>query len=473
MANNFRPKHLKFIAAALYVVSLAAMKIYSSDNSFSLSFASSDPILSCLEENRRKNWENSKDKEPTRPEDEYPVSPYTYSAVSADELPKICQDGDLGKFQAALEKQITRYRSMRPEAHAKKKFKFGCKVYTRQEYALDTNVKMLEIARKSGSFPAFISRASHEFDWYRSDGRLDDSENYPALKKGTMQFTAYYLPAPLEASRKPTELLRHPFYKVPPEVVHLENDEPGDCGKDPITGKAVRWCSKREGKYFPLPKRKDIDAGGALKDQGLEIGYVADPIDIAFLMVQGSGSLNITEEDGSKHVVRINYGGQNGGIRYMLSSILKCAGAGKDQYSSMNGIREYLRKKPRARARLLNYDETYIFFNEQDVGPFGVEDIPITDRSTIATDVKVIPTGAVTLFNLERPEGRVGECDHITSMAVAQDVGGAIKGAHVDWYQGEGDVAASRANKVNSAGVLYVAVPKGAGREIPGCNDLN
>ena len=49
---------------------------------------------------------------------------------------------------------------------------------------------------------------------------------------------------------------------------------------------------------------------------------------------------------------------------------------------------------------------------------------------------------------------------NITSWCVAQDAGGAIMGAHVDVYKGEGTKAGQEANDLNHHGSLYVALPK-------------
>ena len=51
-------------------------------------------------------------------------------------------------------------------------------------------------------------------------------------------------------------------------------------------------------------------------------------------------------------------------------------------------------------------------------------------------------------------------CKKSTSWCVAQDAGGAIMGAHVDCYKGEGDQAGIEANDLNHTGSLFVALPK-------------
>jgi membrane-bound lytic murein transglycosylase len=54
-------------------------------------------------------------------------------------------------------------------------------------------------------------------------------------------------------------------------------------------------------------------------------------------------------------------------------------------------------------------------------------------------------------------------------MAVAQDIGGRIKGAHVDVYTGAGLPAGTKANSFNNPGFVFMAVPKGAGSPVATC----
>jgi len=101
-------------------------------------------------------------------------------------------------------------------------------------------------------------------------------------------------------------------------------------------------------------------------------------------------------------------------------------------------------------ADLRNRDQSYVFFAKEDGGPYGSEDISLTPHGSCATDHKVIPVGTNFIYNLKNS----------TSWCVAQDAGGAIMGAHVDVYKGEGVQAGIEANAVNHAGSLFVALPK-------------
>lgn len=79
------------------------------------------------------------------------------------------------------------------------------------------------------------------------------------------------------------------------------------------------YCLKNaNGTYSVVPDRHEIEHG-ALSPKYI-IGYVKDPNDLAFLMVQGSGSLIL---DGKKF--RINYESSNGRPRTMLGRIVQCA----------------------------------------------------------------------------------------------------------------------------------------------------
>jgi membrane-bound lytic murein transglycosylase len=95
----------------------------------------------------------------------------------------------------------------------------------------------------------------------------------------------------------------------------------------------------------------------------------------------------------------------------------------------------------------------------------GVDHISVTPNASIATDPTSIPTGTVTLLNLPATNA----CKTVSSMAVAQDIGGRIKGPHVDIYTGAGLAAGTKANSYNNSGFVFMAVPKGTGSPVSDC----
>ncbi len=196
-------------------------------------------------------------------------------------------------------------------------------------------------------------------------------------------------------------------------------------------------------------------------------------------MLQGSGSLIL---DGQ--LFRINYDGANGRPRTMLGRIVQCAKdptcggnianmerCAKDptchdekklrcniskkirqSAGSEQQIRYYLDKMlpPEKANNLRNRDQSVVFFAKEHGGPYGSENISLTPHVSCATDHKVLPIGMNFIYH----------CRKSTSWCVAQDAGGAIVGAHVDVYKGEGNQAGKEANSLNNAGTLYVALPK-------------
>jgi membrane-bound lytic murein transglycosylase len=60
-------------------------------------------------------------------------------------------------------------------------------------------------------------------------------------------------------------------------------------------------------------------------------------------------------------------------------------------------------------------------------------------------------------------------CKTVSSIAVAQDIGGRIKGPHIDRYTGAGPAAGRKAESFNNPGLVFMAAPKEAGSPVPDC----
>ena len=82
---------------------------------------------------------------------------------------------------------------------------------------------------------------------------------------------------------------------------------------------------------------------GALAGRGLEIAWAADPVDLFFLQIQGSGRLRLP--DGG--VMRIGYAGQNGRDYVAIGRLLRERGLLQPPVT-MQAIRDWLRANPDA-----------------------------------------------------------------------------------------------------------------------------
>ncbi|ANH13907.1 TPA: MltA domain-containing protein [Legionella pneumophila] len=432
-----------------------------------------DPIQRCLDIRRLVDITSRQKMAAKEPG----VLRFKFHKISASELPLDNPVGNMDEVIQALNNQIENcnnsYGEFQTVTIAGHQFK-------RQEWCLNTNKKMLTLAKAAqGDFKKFLSSIKTEFDWYKSDGW---PENHAGFKKGEFQFTAYYAPAAVEARSKRGGAFLYPLYSNPGVVsVALEskkyNLKTPLCGVDPLSKVMRGFCLKNaDGTYSVAPDREEIEHG-ALNPKYI-IGYLKDPNDSAFLMLQGSGSLLL---DGK--LFHINYDGANGRPRTMLGRIVQCAqdptcGGNLDTMercakdpkchdeaklrcnvskkirqsaASEKLIRQYLNNlTPDKADNLRNRDQSYVFFAKEDGGPYGSENISLTPHVSCATDHRVIPVGMNFIYH----------CKKATSWCVAQDAGGAIIGAHVDVYKGEGNQAGVEANQLNHTGTLFVALPK-------------
>jgi len=254
--------------------------------------------------------------------------------------------------------------------------------------------------------------------------------------------TGYYEPE-IAGCRAPMTDCAVPLYRTPPDLISV------DLGlfSDELKGKSIR--GKVAGaKFIPYDDRAQI-IGGSLAGRGLELAYARDPVELFFLEVQGSGRLRLP--DGS--VMRVGYAGQNGRDYTGIGKLMKDRGL--IQAGSMQDIMAWLRANPAEGAAIMNENRSYVFFRElTGDGPVGALSVPVTARATVAADPRFVPLGAPVLLALDRPEA--------TGIWVAQDTGGAIKGANrFDTFWGAGDDARAIAGGMSARGTAWLLLPKG------------
>ena len=246
-----------------------------------------------------------------------------------------------------------------------------------------------------------------------------------------------------------------PVYGVPSDLVRAKagDAKPLDTGRMPLG----RYDG--DGRFVPYYDRTQIEQG-ALMGRGLEIGWAKDPVEFFFLQIQGSGRLRAP--DGS--VIRIGYASQNAQPYTAIGKVMRdrgLLGDGPGQYAgSMQGIMKYVRDNPADGRALMRENKSWIFFRElTGDGPIGALGVPVRSDSSVAADPKFVPLGAPVWLNLDQ--------DVADGMWIAQDTGGAIKGANrFDTFWGAGERARSVAGNMKSKGDALLLLPKGTLRRI-------
>lgn len=242
-----------------------------------------------------------------------------------------------------------------------------------------------------------------------------------------------------------------PVYALPADLVRAR---PGDAAPLPGGGQPLGRYGE-DGRFVPYFDRAAIE-NGALEGRGQEIAWVADRAELFFLQVQGSGRLRAP--DGA--IMRLGYAGQNGYTYTGIGSLLRAQGmigSGPGQYpGSMQGILRYLREHPDEGRALMQRNRSYVFFREATgPGTVGALNVPIAPRTTLAADPAFVPLGAPVWLAVEgSPE--------VSGLWIAQDTGGAIKGANrFDSFWGAGEDARRIAGGMSARGQALVLLPKG------------
>ena len=175
-------------------------------------------------------------------------------------------------------------------------------------------------------------------------------------------------------------------------------------------------------------------------------------MELFFVEIQGSGRLSL--DDGT--VMRIGYAEQNGRDYVAIGKLLRDRGILPQGGAGMDAIKDWIRTHPDEGRALMRENLSYIFFKELNgPGPLGSLGVPLTPQGSVAADPKFVPLGApIFIHHADRPE--------IDGIWVAQDVGGAIKGANrFDTFWGAGDQAVTMAGGMSSNGEALILLPKG------------
>jgi membrane-bound lytic murein transglycosylase A len=263
--------------------------------------------------------------------------------------------------------------------------------------------------------------------------------------------TGYYEPL-LRGSRSRSKTFGQPVLGVPDDLLTIDLSSLFPELKD----KRVR--GRLEGnKVVPYWSRAEITARGE-RLPGRALLYVDDAVELFFLQVQGSGRVKLP--DGS--MVRLNYADQNGHPYQSLGRALVDRGEIKLEEASMQGIQAWARQNPGKLDEMLNTNPSYVFFREtpnSKDGPQGALAVPLTPERSIAVDPRSIPLGAPVFLATTRPNSP----QSMNRLVMAQDTGGAIKGAvRADFFWGFGKEAGEQAGRMRQDGRMWILWPAGS-----------
>lgn len=261
--------------------------------------------------------------------------------------------------------------------------------------------------------------------------------------------TGYYEPL-LRGSRSKSAQFRHPVYGVPDDLVVV------DLASVTPEVRNLRLRGRLDGRRLvPYWSRAEID-GRAANLPAPVIAWVADPVDLFFLQVQGSGQILL--DTGER--IRVGYADQNGHPYRSVGRYLVERGELPLEQASMQSIKAWAAANPDKLQEALNYNSSYVFFREigDPRGPFGALGVPLVPQYSLAVDRRFVPLGAPVYLATTLP---VSE-EPLTRLMAAHDTGGAIRGVvRADFFWGTGDEAGAAAGRTRQQGKLWLLWPRG------------
>ena len=262
-------------------------------------------------------------------------------------------------------------------------------------------------------------------------------------------FTGYFEPELYGATYR-SGRYRYPLLKMPKDLVMV------DLGafREDLKGRRIagRVINNR---LRPYETRGQIVNGSLSMENAEPLVWVDDPIDAFFLHIQGSGRVAL--DDGGS--MRVGYDGQNGHPYYAIGRELIKRGELSKETVSLQSIRAWLEAHPDQAHEIMNTNKSYIFFRElEESGPLGAEGVVLTPGRSLAVDRVNMPYGAPVWVNIDEPLQNYGK---IRRLMVAQDTGGAIRGAvRGDVFWGHGETAETLAGHMKSQGKMWLLLPR-------------
>lgn len=253
-------------------------------------------------------------------------------------------------------------------------------------------------------------------------------------------FTGYY-EAQLHGSLTRKGPYQTPLWQRPDDMLTI------DLGDFRESLKGQKITGKIDGHSFvPYDERAQV-ARGSLLHRAKPLVWVDDPIGAFFLEIQGSGQVSLD----NGNVIRVGYDAQNGHGYTPIGRVLADRGE-LERPVTMQKIRTWLATHPDRAQEVMDTNPSVVFFrkSERD-GAVGAQGVTLTPGRSLAVDRSYLPLG-VPLW-LVTPQ--------VNRLVVAQDTGGAIKGAvRGDLFMGAGPEAEAWAGRMQDAGTYYILLPK-------------
>lgn len=284
-------------------------------------------------------------------------------------------------------------------------------------------------------------------------------------------FTGYYEPS-LKGSRQRRPGYDVPVYGLPPDLVQV------DLGQFRNDWRGQRTAGRVQNGFLrPYDDRAGIEAG-KLEGKAPVLAWAANPVDVFFLQIQGSGRIELAEGG----LLRVGFAGQNGHPYTAIGRVLIDRGLLAREDVTMPRLKQWLAENPAEAPGLLRENKSFVFFREisppapsnmaapniagggsQPDGPLGAQGLPLSPGRSLAVDRTHLAMGLPVWLSASRPDAASSAGPDVTlnRLMLAQDTGGAIRGAvRGDVFWGHGPEAEAIAGAMKHPGRYWLLLPK-------------
>lgn len=356
-------------------------------------------------------------------------------------FPDFTDDLDFSSLETAIRRNFE-YLNKLPPDHI---FQYGPDSYTCRQVKESQQI-LLGILSQDLSPSQIKKIMKKEFLLYRATGRSGNSKTL---------FTGYFEPV-FKGKLFRDEEYRYPLYRRPGDLIRIDlalfrEEFKGQSITGRIAGSEV----------MPYYTRKEIEENQVLAEKKLELVWLKDPVDVAFLQIQGSGRILLP--DGTS--MAVGYDGSNGHPYRSIGRYLLDKKFIERNEISMQRIRTFLSDHPELIPEVLNHNPSYVFFKRLKDGPYGNLNVILTPGRSIALDSRLFPKGALGFISSRKPlingAGEITQWVDFSRFVLNQDTGGAITGAgRADIFWGSGELAGIGAGHLKEEGDLFILIKK-------------
>lgn len=330
---------------------------------------------------------------------------------------------------------------------------------------LESNLEYVRSQREVGEEPPDIYGL--EVPWWKLEKTIERmKELLPRLENGSSSllaehfqfyrlqpdplYTGYFWPE-IKASLERRPGYETPIYGVPRDL------RVADLGRF-----HPRWEGEtlvyriEDGQIKPYYSREEIRRDVDLQEEAPVLAWAKDPMELFILQIQGSGKLRLPDGE----IKHIGYAAKNGRQYRSLGRVLYEKGYLDRDELDLESITDFLETNSELVPYILDTNPSYVFFRFREDGPYGAIQAKLTPMASLAVDPSILPLGSALIYEVDLPQKDREDRLSLTGLGLAQDVGGAVTGHHLDLYFGSGEKARYGASHMKETGGLLFLVAK-------------